>query len=346
VKFIWTHRFFSSHRRWLIFQLLWALLFIVSVSLTILFHHSPAVANLVQTVGEVDRTGNRVVSLDGKWQFARGYLQPNNAYLPKINDRHWQSLTVPSNWFLQGQDFSGDTWYRRHFQIDLAFKDKLVRLIFEGVDYASDVWLNGHHLGFHEGYFQPFSFQVSKYLNYNDDNVLVVKVNSPFEEPGKVWSLHKRIIKGIFSHHDTRPGGAWSIRGQEQNTGGIWGSVSLQITDRVAITQQQVTPKLTPNLHQGTAHLDLTIINSTPTAQKVKLSTQLQPANFSERPDAPIVRTSILQPGVNHLSIDIPKNRPHLWWTWEHGRPDLYKLKTQILAENKLLAESVSTGFG
>ena len=327
------------------FRLIWILVFIIGVSLTISTHPTPTSANLVQIENNVDRPVASEISLDGSWKFSAGYLQPAAAYLPTLNDRTWQSINVPSNWFLQGHDIAGDGWYRRHFQIDPTYKDNLIQLVFVGVDYTSDVWLNGHYLGFHEGYFQPFRFFVSKYLNYNSDNVLVVKVNSPFEEPGKVWSLHKRIIKGIFSHHDTRPGGAWSLRGQEQNTGGIWAPVSLVIADRVAIIQQQVTPKLDASLQTATASVDLTIINPTAKQQTVRLSTQLQPANFQDTLDAPIVRTHVLKPGTNHITIDVPKVRPHLWWTWEHGNPDLYQLTTQILDRDRLLDRSIST-FG
>src|SRR6185369_5332441 len=74
------------------------------------------------------------------------------------------------------------------------------------------------------------------------DNVLVVRVNSPNETP-EAWSLHKQLIKGVLNHHDTRPGGAWSTRGQEQNTGGIWGAVTLNLSTSVDIESVHVTTR-------------------------------------------------------------------------------------------------------
>ncbi|AFY92151.1 glycoside hydrolase family 2 protein [Chamaesiphon minutus] len=315
----------------------------IGISLTIAIHPNSTVATQLET--KLNSTIPASIPLDGEWRFASGHLQPDNAYQSTFNDRNWRSIQVPGNWFLQGQDLSGVVWYRRHFQIDRSLKGKVIQLVFDGVDYTGDVWLNGHYLGFHEGYFQPFRFVVSDLLKYNGDNILAVKVNSPVEEPEKVWSLHKRLIKGVLNHHDTRPGGAWSVRGQEQNTGGIWAPVSLQISDRVAIIQQQVTPELDPRYQNGIAHIDLTIINPTPKPQTVKLGLQLQPANFQDSPDLPIVREQILQPGSNQIAINIPKTAPHLWWTWEHGKPDLYRVKTEILSKNKLLDRS-STTFG
>jgi beta-mannosidase len=345
VNFNWKHHLSSLLRRFPSIRSIWVSIFIIGISLTIAIHPTPTVANPAQLETKPSLTIPASISLGGEWKFASGHLQPDNAYLVTFNDRNWKSIQVPGNWFLQEQDLSGVVWYRHHFQIDRSLKNKVARLVFDGVDYTGDVWLNGHYLGFHEGYFQPFEFLVSDYLKANTDNILVVKVNSPTEEPEKVWSLHKRLIKGVLNHHDTRPGGAWSVRGQEQNTGGIWAPVSLKISDLVAITQQQVTPELDARFQNGIAHVDLTIINPTSKPQTVKLLLQLQTANFQDRSDTPIIQEQILKPGTSQISINIPKIAPHLWWTWEHGKPDLYRVKTEILSKNKLLDRS-STTFG
>jgi beta-mannosidase len=344
MKFIWKHRLIVQ-RQVPFIRSIWVVLFILSMSLSILVYSAPTVANLVPLASKSNIISPESLSLGGEWKFAPGHLQPDNASQPTFNDRNWRSISVPSNWFIQGQDLSGVAWYRRHFQIDRSLKGKVIQLIFDGVDYTGDVWLNGHYLGFHEGYFQPFRFIVSEQLNYDSDNILVVKVNSPIEEPEKVWSLHKRIIKGVLNHHDTRPGGAWSVRGQDQNTGGIWAPVSLQISDRVAITHQQVTPQLDASYQNGIAHVDLTIINPTLKPQTVKLSLQLQPVNFEDTLDSPIIQDRILKPGTNQIAIDLPKSKPHLWWTWEHGKPDLYRVKAEILDKGKSLDRSITT-FG
>jgi beta-mannosidase len=53
--------------------------------------------------------------------------------------------------------------------------------------------------------------------------------------------LHKTLIKGVLSHHDTRPGGAWSPDGQDANTGGIWGEVRLAPAMRAWLDAPRVT---------------------------------------------------------------------------------------------------------
>ncbi len=342
---MWKHYLSFIFPKLSYFRAICLLLFTIGLNLTIALHSLPSLATSVPIVTRSNPQTPSSISLNGEWKFASGHLQPANVYQPTYNDRNWQAIVVPGNWFLHGHDLAGVGWYRRHFQIDSSLKNKVVRLVFAGVDYTGDVWLNGHYLGFHEGYFQSFEFLVADYLKINADNILVVKVNSPTEEPEKVWSLHKRLIKGVLSHHDTRPGGAWSIRGQDQNTGGIWAPVSLQVSDRVAIAQSQVTPELDTRYQNGVAHVALNIINPTPKQQQVRLSVQLQPVNFQAAVDKPLIQEQLLKPGINHVTVDLPKTAPHLWWTWEHGQPDLYRVKTEIFSQYKLLDRS-STTFG
>jgi beta-mannosidase len=72
-------------------------------------------------------------------------------------------------------------------------------------------------------------------------------------ETPQAWSLRKRLLKGIFSHHDTRPGGAWSVRGQEQNTGGIWSDVRLVWHQGVRVSDLRVTPIAGGEVNSGTS---------------------------------------------------------------------------------------------
>ncbi len=64
-----------------------------------------------------------------------------------------------------------------------------------------------------------------------------MQVDSPYEDPQKIWPLHKTLMKGILNQHDTRPGGAWSVQGQDANSGGIWAPVKLHLSRGVTIDE-------------------------------------------------------------------------------------------------------------
>ena len=294
------------------------------------------------------------ISLAGDWLFQPdpqagatvSSLSPAQPQLPKLPANQWQSIAVPSNWYLQGQDIAGVAWYQYRFNPKGDVQHKVVKLVFDGIDYAADVWLNGHYLGFHEGYFQPFSFIVTDYLKPGQINQLTVKVNSPRELEQTDWSLHKRLIKGIFAHHDARPGGAWTTRSQDDNTGGIWAPVHFQISEQVTIDAVNITPHVDVQQDQAIAEVNLTVTVppstlATDSAQElpkqIQATLQLVPENFSGRAGKKIITPLQLHPGENQVSVQINQPSPHLWWTWEHGKPDLYRLEVQLANGSQIL---------
>src|SRR5258708_40272802 len=75
----------------------------------------------------------------------------------------WPTMQIPGNWFLGGLDHHGVVWFRQTFKYEPT-EGQYQTLRFEGVDYFADVYLNGVRLGSHEGYFEPFTFEVTGQL--------------------------------------------------------------------------------------------------------------------------------------------------------------------------------------
>jgi len=254
-------------------------------------------------------------------------MQPANTYDPTAETKPWKSLTIPANWYLGGYEWSGAVWHRRSFDVDPVLLSERSSLRFEAVDYAADVWLNGHYLGFHQGYFEPFWFDVSGYLK-SHDNVLIVRVDSPDEMPDKVWSLHKKLIKGILNHHDTRPGGAWSLRGQEANSGGIWQPVSLHHADGLTIEQLSVRTDTPEQGDQATLHAQFTVNTDLPTGHSLQAQLTLTPieGGASQHLSVPV---KISDP---QKTIDIVWSNLHIqrWWPKDEGAQKQYQVELEL----------------
>ncbi len=266
-------------------------------------------------------------SLNGTWEF----LPSGSAAMPAGNAQ-WQAINVPANWYTQGYDHHGVAWYRLKFSAQTS-SETVSTLHFGGVDYFADVWLNGKQIGSHEGYFQHFSFDVSQNLKAGE-NTLLVRVNSP-QEKAEDYSLHKRLIKGIFSHHDTRPGGAWSDRGQERNTGGIWGEVNLRQTQQVQISPRQIRVQPTKGLEQWLVSVDLDVLGKVP--QGTEWQWSVEPVGFAEEG---VCNTPLQCPrrGVLHTpSLSIPITNPKRWHPHGYGDPNLYKLTVSAVQNGKVL---------
>jgi beta-mannosidase len=159
------------------------------------------------------------LELSGRWRLIAGHLESPPARLPEQGP----AAPVPSHFHLEGVKHEGEVWLTR--EVEVPAVAPRWRLWFEGVDYAAEIFWDGARVGGHTGYFAPFSVELP--AGSAGRHLLAVKVLSPVETP-EAFSLHKTLIKGVLAHHDTRPGGAWSARGQEANTGGIWGRIRLE----------------------------------------------------------------------------------------------------------------------
>ncbi|MCK5726024.1 MAG: beta galactosidase jelly roll domain-containing protein [Thiotrichaceae bacterium] len=265
---------------------------------------------------QTQNSARSTLNLDGQWQF----------FIPQKENKkgRWQTIQVPANWYKQGFDISGKAWYRKSFHLNKKQQNKKITLEFHGADYFSQVWINDHYIGQHEGYFQRFSFSIDPQYLHEGANKILVKVNSPTEKP-EDFSLNKRLIKGIFSHHDTRPGGAWSKRGQEKNTGGLWNSVQLHFTQKV-FAQQIIARPYQAKDKTWQLKVKLKLSHSLPQGSTIQW--QLHPDNH---------QGEHFSGNANQQYFTINVKQPKLWWPIGHGKPNLYKLSLTIKHQGKSL---------
>ncbi|WP_321808806.1 glycoside hydrolase family 2 protein [Burkholderia sp. BCC1993] len=277
----------------------------------------------------VARDGDGAVSLAGQWRILDADGAPADAWRADVDDRGWRALRVPANWYAAGLDHQGALWYRTTFMVAPRGGDRMASLEFDGVDYEADVWLNDRYLGHHEGYFAPFAFDVTDALR-DGENHLAVLVRSPFEPPGGAWSLHKRLVKGVLNDHDTRPGGAWSARGQDANSGGIWAPVRLRESRAAAIDALKVDARPGDGTH---ATLDVEVRARALRDTAATLRVRVVPANFDGRGYV-FERPVALAAGANRVSIRGELDDVALWWPAEYGFPALYRVVVTLADEH------------
>ncbi|MDA3817043.1 MAG: DUF4982 domain-containing protein [Prolixibacteraceae bacterium] len=161
------------------------------------------------------------ISIDSDWLFAFGHpfdasKDFNNgtsyfSYYTKagygdgaaskyFDDRAWRKLDLPHDWCIElpfdamgghshgykaiGRNFPENSvgWYRKKLFIPESDQGKRITLEFDGVHRNSIVWVNGFYLGNeHSGYIN-FSYDITNYLNYGEENVIAVRVDATMEE--------------------------------------------------------------------------------------------------------------------------------------------------------------------
>ena len=141
-------------------------------------------------------------SLNGSWQFTLAptpEAAPKDFYAEEAFDdaSGWSEIPVPSNWQLQGHDkpiytnvkmpFPKELYpgvpkddnptgsYRTTFDLPVGWEGRQVFLLFEGVDSAFHVWVNGRMVGYSQDSRLPAEFNVTKFV-HRGKNTLAVRV--------------------------------------------------------------------------------------------------------------------------------------------------------------------------
>ncbi|HIQ05793.1 MAG TPA: beta-galactosidase [Anaerolineae bacterium] len=296
----------------------------------------PAVEETAEA--EAPAATESVLDLNGAWQYWPDREGTGDPMQLTAGKAAWAEMQIPTNWELAGlHDYNGIVWFRRTFDVPEDWLERQLWLQFQGVDYLADVWLNAAYVGHHEGYFQPFEFNVSRRLKPGE-NVLLVKVDCPYEEPGQVWPSNKVLIKGVLNHHDCRPGANDPEHGQDKATGGIWNDVRLVATDDVRILRAQASPRLVRG--GATVNLDLWIENLGSEAVDGQVTATIAPANFQAEDQTFRLSQGVhLEPGVTRVTLTQTISNPYLWATWDYGHPYLYQFDATVRVGTDLVAQ-------
>ena len=130
---------------------------------------------------------------------------------PDSDDSTWRILSLPHDWSIEG-DFSLDNpstpgggalpggigWYRKTFTLPETDRDKVIYVDFDGVYRNSEVWINGHSLGFRPNGYVSFRYDLTPYLRYGSQpNVIAVKADNS-EQPNSRWYSGSGIYRNVW----------------------------------------------------------------------------------------------------------------------------------------------------
>lgn len=304
--------------------------------------------------------GRKAIDLSGTWKYRyeTEKTDGNSAEDFYAGERHaedgWKEIAVPNNWYLtEIGDYFGTIWFQCEFETPEYSKEEHVWLRFGAVDYTADVWLNDIYLGYHEGIFNPFEFDITDFLKKDGGNRLFVRDSAPRDETEYINSgLDKNTplsepyqrhqakaitqVKGHMIDAMHRPGAMTSFR-QDGNSAGIWDKAELIIRPEKFIEYCKISTRLVQkkdwlgdgqDKDTGSAmvSLDITLNNMTSATVTGSLRGDIIPDNFEGGVAARSSRNVVIPPGRSTVKMVITVEEAKLWWTWDHGYPHLYNL--------------------
>jgi beta-galactosidase len=209
---------------------------------------------------------------------------------PKFDDQAWASITLPHDWAVtlpfensDNADVMGHGykpvgglypqnsigWYRKTFGIVPTDSGKRFSIQFDGVFRDCQVWLNGFYLGRNESGYVGFEYDITDYIQFKQENVLVVRVDASqyegwfYEGAGiyrHVWlnqyeNLHVASNGVFFQSTVTGRDATIAVQTSVMNDGlaAGQGSVLTYITDRNGKVLVQAAEKPVALSGQATA---------------------------------------------------------------------------------------------
>lgn len=272
-----------------------------------------------------------------KWlqrEFAFRYEEPEDQQdFSRVlkGDGCWEQVTVPD---YRGPIGRWTGFYRREFFCEAErISGKRLFLRFLGVDYIADVYLNGRFVGRHEGFFSPFEFDVTDFIHYEDNNVLVVEVkNDAINMGNKSWDPAMDLdgdkiyaATGIgwddaeMGWHHCPPGA------------GIYHHVMLE--ERSELFTASLFAR--PDIDGSSVEAWVEVYNALFKSQNFELKLSVVPKNFkgSIKKELPC-EVEPAGPGVSFYRFRIHMG-DFKYWTLE--TPWLYKLRAVISLDGKVL---------
>jgi Glycosyl hydrolases family 2, sugar binding domain/Glycosyl hydrolases family 2/Glycosyl hydrolases family 2, TIM barrel domain len=252
------------------------------------------------------------ISLDGVWELFHGDkgAGPQSAWT-RVNvpgTVHTQILPPPKYYTHEADWISyQEWWYRKGFRTPARFAGRRLRLQFGATDYYADAYLNGTYLGRHEGYIDPYEYDVSRLIRTDAENVLTVRVWTPVTY---YWRHRPYTVKGSYGAVDQKPDDITPL--------GITRPVRLVASDPAVIRDIAVDTRL---VGSG-AEVDVELA-ADGDMEDTTWELTLAPRNFPSS-EGYRIRAKGTQ-FTFHL------DHPQLWWTWDHGKPNLYTLDVRLL---------------
>ena len=218
-----------------------------------------------------------------------------------------------------------------------------VHLVFGGVDYVSDLFVDGRHLGRHEGMFSPHVVEIGGLLT--GQNRLAVRITGSRWLPGDRSSRWEKALNqiealtlralGRFPHRrDTlkcQMGFGWDFS-PALRTMGVWDDVTLAVSDEVFVRGVAARPLCAG----GGVRLSVEAEIDARREQGARIRCSLCGETFANEPLV-ADRAVELTVGSHTYDVELAVPQPRLWWSWDHGRPDLYRLTVEVLDGDRVL---------
>lgn len=263
----------------------------------------------------VTGTYRPVLSLNGTWQFNP---QPEKEFYKHSDSSGWKSVIVPGQWSMQGfkVDSMAYAGYRKSFVLPEDWKDKNVKLRFDGVHSEYYVYLNGVKAGYHLGGMTVYEIDVTKHLKLGvNELALAVRSESLADMLGSLTQ---------YAAHQL---------------GGITRKVTLMAVPQTHVSDVRIVTDLDSEYRNAALKIETAVVNKATYAQNgltLRLSVNGLPNVIEQR--LPKLAVGEVWKGILSDTVTAPL-------LWNNEQPHLYTLRMELCLNDEVI-ETVEKRFG
>lgn len=259
-------------------------------------------------ISQLSLEARQRIDFDFDWQFSR----TDN---PEYSSRPFETGTsmevqLPHDWNI-AEEFEekwggsaaylpeGIGWYQKTFKTPQEAKGKHSEVVFDGIFMQSDVYINGHHLGFRPYGFCSIVYDLTPFLRpAGEDNTIAVRVNTTGGRPR--WYAGA----GIYRH------------------------VKLEIAEPVHVDTYGTyvtTPEVSKE--KATVNVSTSVVNSGAKTRKAEVTQKIKDAEGKIVAESGKLSLSLQPDSTATIDQWLTILNPQLWST---RTPNLYTLETTV----------------
>ncbi|MDR1813408.1 MAG: hypothetical protein LBR18_00985 [Tannerella sp.] len=296
------------------------------------------------------------------------YTGLNNMLIPDANDEFNKRYDLEKFSHIPGvaNPWKKPYWFRTSFDVPETDKGRFFHLIFKGINYRAEVWLNGSLVADSSqmaGMFAEYSLEVSKLVKTGAKNVLCVKIY-PLDYAGLPDTEQLEAMGDFYLNGGPTGdigknvtmlcsvGWDWVPPVRDRNIG-IWQPVFLRTSGPVTITKPHLVTELpdTKNYTKANLTLSLNLDNHSNKSSEGKLTVRMKPENFDGET---ITFTKDVTASESKSTVvtfnpstekKLTINNPKLWWANGYGEQNLYTVTLRYEQDGQL-SDEISFLYG
>lgn len=234
-------------------------------------------------------------------------------------------------------------YYRRTFTAPMLATGERAQLVFEGLDLAATIFLNGQEVGRHANAFYPCRIDVTGALRPGE-NTLVVLIESGLfwaaDRPGKGYGMgpdSELTKRNWLRQVQSSFGWDWSTRLLNV---GIRGNAYLEISPGARLDRLVALATLSPDLRHGTVTGRVFVEGPADEMQRGVLTVEIEGTGQATTAEVEIL------PGLNPVEAQVTLENPALWWPVGHGEQPLYTVRATLTVGGQVIGtDTRQVGF-